>query len=95
MDDAQAFPVKWFLIGLFIFVVAILLESWRQTMKLKRKGGKATGRASFIGTGMLELQGHLQPDRKVEYIKENLRDKDHPNPAYRMGSVSEKKPDEE
>jgi hypothetical protein len=48
-----------------------------------------------MGTGMLELQGHLQPDRKVEFLKEDMRDKDRVNPAYRLGSVADDKPDEE
>ena len=95
MEGAQTFPIKWFLIGLVIFVVAILLESWRQSRKARHRGVKSTGRASFMGTGMLELQGHLQPDRKVEFLKEDMRDKDRVNPAYRLGSVADKKPDEE
>ena len=95
MEGAPAFPIKWFLLGFLIFVVAILLEAWRQSRKVKRSGAKSTGRAHLIGTGVLELQCHLQPDRKVEYIKEDLRDKDRVNPAYRMGSVADKKPDEE
>lgn len=95
MEGAQTFPIKWFLLGLLIFAVAILLEAWRQSRKARHRGKKPTGRASFMGTGMLELQGHLQPDRKIEYIKEDMRDKDRVNPAYRMGSVADKKPDEE
>jgi hypothetical protein len=90
----RIFPIKWFLIGLLVFVAAILLESWRQSRKARRTGMKSTGR-SFMGAGMLDLQGHLQPDRKVEYIKEDLKDKDRQNPAYHLGSVAEKKPDEE
>ena len=64
------FPIKWFLIGLLMLVAVIVLESWRQSRKLKRPGSKSDGRPSFIGVGMLELQGLLQPDRKVEYMKD-------------------------
>lgn len=54
------------LILLALLVLAIVLEGVRQRHKLKRQGEILGGRPSLLGVGMLELQGFLQPDRKVE-----------------------------
>jgi len=87
------FPVKWFIVGLVVFVAAILLESWRQRRKLKRRGTKRSGRPNLLGTGILELQGHLQPDRKVEFLQQEAKDKERAKPAYRLGVVGDTQKD--
>lgn len=62
--------------GLVLFGVAaavvlvILLEGWRQ----RRIYGKPSGRPNLAGVGMLELQKHLQADRRVDTLVETLRD---------------------
>ncbi|MEO8585964.1 MAG: hypothetical protein ABI584_07365 [Acidobacteriota bacterium] len=62
--------------GLVLFGVAaavvlvIVLEGWRQ----RRIYGKPSGRPNLQGVGMLELQKHLQADRRVETLVELQRD---------------------
>lgn len=53
-----------------LVVVAVLLEAWRQ----RRIYGRPTGRPNLAGAGMLELQKHLQADRRVETLVEMQRD---------------------
>jgi len=57
--------VKWIFLGILVLVVLILLEGKRQ----ERKYGRS-GRGSLVGTGLLELQRHLEPERKVEIVLE-------------------------
>jgi len=54
-----------------LLVVLIVLEGRRQ----QRRYGPGSGKgASLARTGMLDLQRHLQPDRKVEILlKEESR----------------------
>jgi hypothetical protein len=59
----------WLLIGILLLVGAILLEGRRQ----RRVHGKPSGKA-LIGTGLLELQRHLEPDRHVEILLEAPED---------------------
>ena len=47
------------------FALLVLAEGRRQS----RKHGRASGRPGLAGAGMLELQRHLQPDRKVEVLR--------------------------
>jgi hypothetical protein len=54
------------IIGLAIAVVAfVIIEGKRQ----ERVYGKGSGRPNLMGAGLLELQQHLQPDRKVEMLQ--------------------------
>jgi hypothetical protein len=54
------------LVGIVIVIVlALMLEGKRQ----ERRYGPSTGRA-LMRTGLLELQRHLEPDRKVEIVLE-------------------------
>ncbi len=53
-----------------VVVLLVLLEAWRQ----RRIYGKPSGRPNLAGAGMLELQKHLQADRRVEKLVEIQRD---------------------
>ena len=55
----------WLVIFAAVVVALVLGEGWRQ----RRKYGAPSGRPNLIGAGFLELQGHLQPDRKVEVMQ--------------------------
>ena len=57
--------------GIVVLVAAVLLEGKRQ----ERKYGKARG-ASLMRVGMLDLQRHLQPERKVEILMEAPHEED-------------------
>ena len=52
-----------------VVVLLVLLEGWRQ----RRIYGKPSGRPNLAGAGMLELQKHLQADRRVEKLVEVQR----------------------
>lgn len=58
------------LVGAAVIVLLVLLEGWRQA----RIYGKPSGRPNLAGAGMLELQKHLQADRRVEKLVEVQRD---------------------
>lgn len=64
-------PLGWIALGIALLVAGILLESRRQ----QKKYGKGTGRA-MLAAGLSELQANLQPDRKVESMKEEERKPD-------------------
>jgi hypothetical protein len=53
-----------------VVVLLVLLEGWRQ----RRIYGKPSGRPNLAGAGMLELQKHLQADRRVDTLVELQRD---------------------
>ena len=53
-----------------IVVLGVLLEGWRQ----RRVYGKPSGRPNLMGVGMLELQKHLQADRRVDTMVEMQRE---------------------
>jgi hypothetical protein len=55
------------LAGIALLVLVIILEGRRQQKRYGRGGGRG---ASLARTGMLELQRHLEPDRKVEIVLE-------------------------
>jgi hypothetical protein len=57
--------LKWILLGAVILVVLVLLEGKRQ----ERIYGRS-GRGSLVRTGLLELQRHLEPEKKVEIVLE-------------------------
>lgn len=58
------------LLAAAVVVLAVLLEAARQ----RRIYGKPSGRPNLAGVGMLELQRHLQADRRVETLVELQRD---------------------
>jgi hypothetical protein len=55
--------MKWVLLGALVLVVLIILEGRRQ----ERKYGRS-GRGSLIGAGLVDLQRHLEPERKMEIV---------------------------
>jgi hypothetical protein len=60
--------------AVLLLVALILLEGKRQ----ERRYGRGSGRgASLARTGMLDLQRHLQPDRKVEILSKKSSETDH------------------
>ena len=54
------------------FVVFVVLEG-KRSEKAARRPGHVT---SLLREGLLELQGHLEPDRKVEVVREQERKED-------------------
>lgn len=58
-------PWAWLLLAVAALVFFVMLEGKRQ----ERKYGRS-GRGTLARTGVLELQRHLQPDRKVEILLE-------------------------
>jgi len=58
-------PIAWFLLACFALLVLVILEGKRQ----ERKYGRS-GRGNLMRTGLLELQRHLEPERKVEILLE-------------------------
>ncbi len=60
-------PLGWLIISITVLVpTLVLLESRRQ----RKRYGRSTGSPGLLGAGMLELQKHLQPDRKVEVLQQ-------------------------
>jgi hypothetical protein len=56
----------WFVLAILVIVpVIVLLEARRQ----RKRYGRASGAPGLMGAGMLELQKHLQPDRKIEILQ--------------------------
>ncbi len=60
-------------LGLSLLVLIIFLEAKRQERML---GEKASGKGSPLGTGLLEVESLLQPDRKVTTMQEALQNPD-------------------
>jgi hypothetical protein len=58
------------LVGAALLILLVILEGKRQ----ERKYGRASARPNLMGVGMLELQRHLQADRKVETLLEEAKD---------------------
>ena len=58
------------LLAAAVVVLLVFLEGKRQA----RIYGKPSGRPNLAGAGMLELQKHLQADRRVEKLVEVQRD---------------------
>jgi hypothetical protein len=56
----------WILILTAVLVAFVVLEAKRQ----EKKYGPCTGKGDLMRTGLLELQRHLQADRKVEILME-------------------------
>ena len=59
----------WLLLGAAVLVVAILLEGKRQ----ERIYGRS-GRTSQMRIGLLEIQKHLEPERRVEFLMDERDD---------------------
>jgi hypothetical protein len=59
----------WLLVLAGVVVLVVFAERFRQT----RKYGRASGRPNLAGVGMLELQRHLQADRRVEVMEAQLK----------------------
>jgi hypothetical protein len=60
-------PAIVLVIGIPVLLLVIILEGRRQA----RKYGKGTGRgASLSRAGLMELQSMLEPERKVEVLRE-------------------------
>jgi hypothetical protein len=57
--------LKWILLGAVVLVILIILEGKRQ----ERIYGRS-GRGSLVRTGLLELQRHLEPEKKIEIVLE-------------------------
>ena len=57
--------MKWIVLGVVILVAFVILEGKRQERIYGRPG-----RGSLVRTGLLELQGHLEPEKKVEIVLE-------------------------
>ena len=60
-------------IGVAVLVLLIVLEGKRQERNL---GEKASGSPNALGNALLEVQGMLEPDRKVEVMHEALQNED-------------------
>jgi hypothetical protein len=57
-------------IGIPVLVLLVILEGKRQ----ERTYGKPSARPNLAGAGLLELQRHLQADRRVDTLVEQVRD---------------------
>ena len=55
----------WLLVALAALVVFVMLEGKRQ----ERKYGRS-GRGTMMRAGLMDLQRHLEPERKVEILLE-------------------------
>lgn len=63
-------PFGWaLLVGIPLLVLAIVLEGKRQ----ERVHGRPSGRPNLAGAGLLELQKHLQADRRVDRLVEQVK----------------------
>jgi GNAT superfamily N-acetyltransferase len=86
VNDPSFIPRDWAVLGGMILlgmVLLVVLEGRRQTRKLRSQGQGSSQSRTMMAAGVLELQGMLQPDRHVEQIQEEARDKDRFNPAHR------------
>ncbi len=59
-----------FVVGIPLLVLLFFLEGKRQT----RIYGKPSARPNLAGAGLLDLQKHLQADRRVETLVEQVKD---------------------
>ena len=57
-------------VGVPLLVLFVVLEGKRQ----ERIYGKPSARPNLAGAGLLELQKHLQADRRVETLVEQVKD---------------------
>ena len=66
----------WGLVAYAVVAILIALEGRRQRRVLEARGERSTG-SRMMAAGMLELQGMLQADRKVEAQQIELMDEEH------------------
>lgn len=59
-----------FVVGIPLLVLLVFLEGKRQ----ERIYGKPSARPNLAGAGLLDLQKHLQADRRVETLVEQVKD---------------------
>lgn len=59
-------------VGVPLLVLLVVLEGKRQA----RICGKPSARPNLAGAGLLELQKHLQADRRVETLVEQVKDEE-------------------
>lgn len=57
-------------VGVPLLVLVVILEGKRQA----RTYGPPSARPNLAGAGLLELQKHLQADRRVDTLVEQIRD---------------------
>lgn len=62
-------PQGWWVVGIVVLVVLVLLEGKRQ----ERIHGKSQ-RRGLMRTGLLELQRQLEPERKIEILLDERDD---------------------
>lgn len=74
---------SWFAIGAVVLVALIFFEAKRQERRL---GKSASGQPNALGNALLEVQGMLEPERKVEVLQEDLRDEDAIRAEHEQGS---------
>ncbi|MBK9376335.1 MAG: hypothetical protein IPN03_22100 [Holophagales bacterium] len=58
------------IVGVPLLVLLVVLEGKRQA----RIYGRPSARPNLAGAGLLELQKHLQADRRVETLVEQVKD---------------------
>ena len=85
--------LTWVLLGAVLLGVLVMLEGARQNRKMRAAGEQRGQRPSLVGVGMLELQGHLQPDRRVEIVLEETKGTERVEGAYRPGDSGDSRPD--
>ncbi len=56
-------------VGVALLVLLVVLEGKRQ----ERINGRSSARPNLAGAGLLELQKHLQADRRVETLFEQVK----------------------
>ncbi len=65
------------LAGAAALLLLVILEGERQ----ERKYGRSSARSNLMGVGLLELQRHLQADRRVETLLEEAKDAEDRRPS--------------
>ena len=79
----------WVLIGYAAIMLLVTLEGRRQKRALQRRGESLSTGSRMMAAGMLELQGHLQADRKVEVLQMEIQDEDRVHPIHRKAEEGE------
>lgn len=79
-------------VAVIVAVVAfIYIEGKRQERAL---GEKASGSPNLVGNAMLEMQGLLEPERKVESMQEMIADEDRVEGEHEQGAGRKKGSDD-
>ena len=82
--------MKWIVLGVVILVAFVILEGKRQERIYGRPG-----RGSLVRTGLLELQRHLEPEKKVEIVLEKRERTIESESGDPPDKISEPRPDRE